>query len=104
LYVIIFVISLFIDQPSNRTIIEITDDQIIRSGKFLLTVRMKFKDIREIKSRPCGLIIIKQGIRPTLNYYFSREALFSEFGIIFIPSNIDNYVQIKEFIEQKHYG
>ena len=78
-------ISVNLKIPTNNTRIELLEDQIIRSGDNLLTVRMKYDEIGKIMEKPNGTIILKKGLMPKVNLHTNRFALISEFGILFIP-------------------
>ena len=88
------IIGYMSDSPLNNTLITITEDQIIRSGEGLLTVRLNFNEIKRIKTTSNGTTLFKEGWGSTFNYHTNRYALISEFGIIFVPFNIQDYDDI----------
>lgn len=96
----VFIASLY-NYPSNNTIIEINEEGITRSGDELLTVRIKFNQIEKIINKNSGLIIIKKGVS-SLNYQLNKNALISEFGIIYIPSIMIGYDELTDYINKKH--
>lgn len=91
-----FLRNIFID-----TTIEINDSEIIRKGKNLSYVVLKFSEIGKIIKRNDGIIIYKHGTYEKLRFINDRTALTDRNDVIFIPVGIDSYVEIVDFIEQK---
>lgn len=98
---IVWFIRLLMPFALSNTIIIIAEDEIIRKGEGLLTVRIKYSAIRDIKEKPYGLIVIDDSFLSTVNYYFSKYRLTSEMGILFIPAEIEQYDKIKSFLASK---
>ncbi|WP_224999624.1 hypothetical protein [Cesiribacter sp. SM1] len=98
---IVWFIRLLMPFALSNTAISITDHEIIRKGEGLLTVRIKYSAIRDIKEKSYGLIVIDDSFFTTVNYYFSKYRLTSESGIIFIPAEIEQYDRIKIFLASK---
>jgi hypothetical protein len=96
-----FIVGLFTNNPLDNTVIEITEDGLIRRGENLLTVRFKFNEIDKIIDKGNGTILLKKGLGSRIGLYFNKFALINEFGILFIPTNIDQYEKIVSYIKQK---
>lgn len=90
-----------VEYPLDNTIIIITNNEIIRKGENLLTIRMKFDEIDKVKYKSTGIVLMNNNISSKMNYHLSNFALTSEFGILFIPSNIENFDKVKSHILEK---
>lgn len=99
--IVSLILTLFVKSEVYNTVIEITEDQLVRTGDNLLTVKMKFTEIDKIITKKNGTILLKTGIIPTIQLYSTRGAYLNEPDILFIPLAIENYHDIIKHINQK---
>jgi hypothetical protein len=87
----------------EKTKIILEEGRVIRMGDGLMTSRISYKEIGRIAHLQHGIVIIKRGIFPFLNYHFSRYALTLHHDIIFIPYLLKDYDILKDFFINKKY-
>ncbi len=95
------IISFFTKSPIYNTVIEITEQGLVRSGQELLTVRIKFDEIDKMIAKDNGTILLKKGLNSRVGLYFNKQSYINEFDILFIPLAIDNYDNILRHIKHK---
>ena len=89
------------DGSFESTQIIIENDRIIRKGKGLITVRIKFNEVGRIFTHRNALIIVRKGIFPMISYFNDRHKFISNMDILYIPSMIENFESIKIYIKEK---
>jgi hypothetical protein len=85
----------------ETTQIIIENDRIIRKGKGLITVRIRFQEIGRIFSHRNAIVIVRKGVLPLISYYIDRFKFISNMDILYIPSMIESFESIKSYIEEK---
>lgn len=101
LFLIFIIITFFVKSPVYNTVIEVTDQGLVRTGHELLTVRLKFNEIDKMIPKGNGTILIRKGLNSRFSLYFSKQAYINEYDILFIPLAMDNYEKLLRYIEQK---
>ena len=96
----IFLRTLFGNKLAD-TIIVLEDNIITRRGANLLEVTISYKNIKRIKEKSIGLIILDDSPYTSVEYYTSKYALSSGEGVIFIPKEIECFDEIREFLYSK---
>ena len=100
-FLIFMIATFFVKSSIYNTVIEVTDQGLVRTGQELLTVRLKFNEIDKMIPKGNGTILIRKGLNSRLALYFSKQAYINEFDVLFIPLAIENYENLLRYIEQK---
>ena len=100
LIIILLLISFFITPVIYNTRIELTDEQIIRSGTKLLTVQIPVSKVEKIQEKRSGLVVYGKGYNKWQNAT-DPLSMISQENIIFIPNCIFRYDELKNIIYEK---
>ncbi|HCW07591.1 MAG TPA: hypothetical protein DGG95_09545 [Cytophagales bacterium] len=101
------IINAFQHRPIYNTIIQITENEIIRSGENLLTVRLRYDEIGTIQTNVIGTVLVKKGILAHLDLnmprgQFSTYRPYSDSSnVILIPISIENYQKIVNYVRDR---
>jgi hypothetical protein len=95
------IVNAFQHRPLYNTVIQLTENEIIRSGEGLLSVHLRYHEIGRIITKDIGTLLVKKGIAANINLYTSKYAYSSESGIILIPLSIENYLKIVMHVKEK---
>src|SRR6266705_1341081 len=80
------IINAFQHRPLYNTIIQLTEDDIVRSGEDLRTVRLRYDEIGTISTKDIGTVLVKKGILTSLDLYTNQHRPYSDTsGVILIP-------------------
>ena len=96
------IINAFQHRPLYNTIIQLTENDIIRSGEDLLTVRLRYDEIGTVYTKDIGTVLVKKGIFARLGLYTTKHRPYSDTsGVILIPLSIENYQKIVRFVKER---
>ncbi|ADR21948.1 hypothetical protein MATR_04180 [Marivirga tractuosa] len=87
------------EKTYEKTQIIIENNRIIRKGEGLITVRIPFSQIGRIKSHRNAIVVVRKGVLPVIQYYFDRFCFISNQDILYIPSMLENFNEIKKHLK-----
>lgn len=96
------IVNAFRHRPLYNTIIQLTENEIIRRGEDLRTVRLRYDEIGYIYGKDIGTVLVKKGILPTLDLWTTKRRPYSNTsGVILIPLSIESYQKIVSYVKER---
>lgn len=102
IFLLFLIINALQHRPLYNIIIQLTENEIIRSGEGLRTVQLRYDEIGTISTKIIGTVLVKKGILTHLDLYTSKHRPYSDTaGVILIPLSIENYQKIVSYVKER---